>query len=63
MLTVKDVGVLRPQLVESLDDCLVAAMTTTGRLLIFPVNELPQLPRGKGIKLLNISPAKCKFIS
>jgi topoisomerase-4 subunit A len=61
ILTVKNVGVLPPQRIETLDDSLVAVITTTGRLLIFPISELPQLPRGKGVKLLNIAPAKYKI--
>ena len=61
ILTVKNVGVLPPQRIETLEDSLVAVITTTGRLLIFPISELPQLPRGKGVKLLNIAPAKYKI--
>ena len=35
----------------------VAAATNQGHLLVFPLDELPELARGKGNKLLNI-PAK-----
>ncbi|MEE2892060.1 MAG: DNA topoisomerase IV subunit A [Pseudomonadota bacterium] len=36
---------------------LLAAVTTAGRLLVFPVSELPELARGKGNKILNIPKA------
>ena len=38
-------------------DQLLAVATDAGNLLLFPLAELPQMPRGKGVKLLNI-PAK-----
>src|SRR5947209_198631 len=34
---------------------LLAAASNGGRLLVFPIKELPQLPRGKGVKILNLS--------
>jgi topoisomerase-4 subunit A len=33
---------------------LLAAASTDGRLLVFPVSELPELPRGKGNKILSV---------
>ncbi len=36
---------------------LVAVATQQGRLLIFPVSELPALPKGKGNKMIQIKPA------
>src|SRR5436305_1108859 len=33
---------------------LLAAASNGGRLLVFPIKELPQLPRGKGVKILNL---------
>ena len=36
------------------DDLRLACASTAGRLLVFPLDELPQLPRGKGVKLLGI---------
>ena len=33
-------------------------VASTGRLLIHPLTELPELPRGKGVKTLNISSDK-----
>jgi topoisomerase-4 subunit A len=32
----------------------LAAASTDGRLLVFPVSELPELPRGKGNKILSV---------
>ncbi len=34
---------------------LLAAASNGGRLLVFPIKELPQLPRGKGVKILNLA--------
>ena len=39
---------------------LIAAVSNDGRLLVFPVTELPQLARGKGNKIMNIPSAKVK---
>ena len=33
---------------------LLAAASTDGRLLVFPLKELPELPRGKGNKILAV---------
>jgi topoisomerase-4 subunit A len=38
-------------------ECLIAAVSSIGRLLMFEMDELPELAKGKGNKLLNI-PAK-----
>src|SRR5690606_41724839 len=35
----------------------IGAASTDGRLLIFPLEELPELPRGKGVKISSV-PAK-----
>jgi topoisomerase-4 subunit A len=35
-------------------ECLVAAVSSIGRLLMFEMEELPELAKGKGNKLLNI---------
>ena len=60
VLTAKNVGVLPPQRIEVLEDSWIAAITTTGRLLIFSIDELAQLARGKGVKVLNITTTKYK---
>lgn len=41
-------------MVEEPQQDLLAAVSSSGRLLIFPVAELPRLARGKGNKILNI---------
>ena len=38
----------------------VAAATNLGRLLVFPLEELPELSRGKGVKLINVPAAAFK---
>ena len=60
ILRARDVGVLPPQRVREPEDDWVAVITTTGRLLIFSVAELPRMARGKGVKLMNIPTAKYK---
>ncbi len=50
--------VLPPQLLKNLDQALIAAISNDGRLLVFPVTELPELARGKGNKIMNIPSAR-----
>lgn len=45
---------LMPQRIENKEDQYLAAVTNEGRLLIFPVADMPELPRGKGNKIINI---------
>lgn len=37
------------------DDCWIAAVSRKGNLLVFPVQELPELNKGKGNKIIGIS--------
>jgi topoisomerase-4 subunit A len=53
----KDAGVLVPAPIESEHDRLVA-ITSDGRMLTFPVSELPALSRGKGNKIIGINSKK-----
>ena len=46
--------VLAPQLFEGLEDALIVAVSNEGRMLVFPVTELPELAKGKGNKILSI---------
>ncbi len=39
-------------------ECLIAAVSSIGRLLMFEMDELPDLAKGKGIKLINIPTKK-----
>jgi topoisomerase-4 subunit A len=39
-------------------ECLIAAVSSIGRLLLFEMDELPELSKGKGNKLMNIPSKK-----
>ena len=59
LLTLPDnAQVLPPQLVNDPAQALLAAVSNDGRLLVFPVTELPELARGKGNKIMNIPSAR-----
>jgi topoisomerase-4 subunit A len=45
--------ILSPKMVNDAN-ALVAAVSNEGRLLVFPISELPELARGKGNKIINI---------
>jgi topoisomerase-4 subunit A len=45
---------LLPLDVADLENDLLAAVTNEGRMLIFPVAHLPELPKGKGNKIIQI---------
>jgi topoisomerase-4 subunit A len=49
--------VLPPALVPAAD-ALVAAVSNEGKLLVFPAADVPEMPRGKGNKLYDISSRK-----
>jgi topoisomerase-4 subunit A len=49
---------LHPLMVERIDNTLLAAITNEGRLLAFPLNALPVLPKGKGNKIIQIPPKR-----
>ncbi|NND59499.1 MAG: DNA topoisomerase IV subunit A [Gammaproteobacteria bacterium] len=53
-------GVLAPVPLPSGDALWLAAASNEGRLLIFPLEELPEMSRGKGNKILSIPPARVK---
>ena len=46
-----------PAPIQADSECLIAAVSSIGRLLMFEMDELPELAKGRGNKLLNI-PAK-----
>jgi len=50
----KGFNLLAPQQVSDLKTDLIVAITSQGRLLIFPVNHLPQLKKGQGNKIITI---------
>ena len=51
-------SVIAPAPVPATDGALIAAVNSDGRLLTFPVSDLPELPRGKGNKIFGISSKK-----
>ncbi|WP_029725149.1 DNA topoisomerase IV subunit A [Desulfotignum balticum] len=72
VITLKNDAVLMPPCpVTMLETDAVAAVTTKGRMLIFPLNELPRLKKGQGNKLITIprkeqispDPEKIKFLT
>jgi topoisomerase-4 subunit A len=50
--------VLHPVPVSNYEEDLVAAVSNEGRLLAFPIRDLPKLGRGKGNKIINIPSAR-----
>ena len=50
--------VLPPVRVQDPETEWVAAASSDGRLLIHHLGELPVLPKGKGVKIMNINPAR-----
>ena len=53
--------VLIPRAVENEQD-LLAAITNQGRMLVFPLTELPKLARGKGNKIIGIPKASFESV-
>lgn len=56
----KQAQVLKPCHVESVETQLFSAISSSGHLLVFPLAELPVLAKGKGLKFMQIPPAKFK---
>ncbi len=54
----KESKVLLPQMIADVETQFVAAITSEGHLLLFPIADLPELPRGKGNKIINIPSAR-----
>lgn len=50
----KEAKPLAPLLITDIENDRIAAITNEGRLLIFPVSELPQMDKGKGNKIISI---------
>lgn len=53
-------GVLTPVSVSDAQTDWIAIANTSGHLLVFQASELPQLAKGKGLKLMQIPSAKLK---
>ena len=54
----KGSAVLQPARVDSLEGSWVVAVSNEGRMLVFPLPDLPQLARGKGNKIISIPSAR-----
>ena len=54
----KNARVLVPSPVKNMKNDLLAAVSSEGHILVFPVNQLPELARGKGNKIMGISSKK-----
>ena len=52
--------VMLPKVISNTDTALVLAITSEGRMLLFPVKDLPVLSKGKGNKIINIPSARAK---
>ncbi len=50
--------VLPPVIISDPQSELLAAVSNEGRLLVFPVEELPEMAKGKGNKIMNIPSAR-----
>ncbi len=51
---------MAPSAINNLDQDEILAITNQGRMLMFPMKDLPQLGKGKGNKIINIPSAKSK---
>ena len=56
----KGCGVMPPVPVRSLEEDWIVAVTTEGFMLVIPLGDLPQMARGKGVKIINVPSAKLK---
>lgn len=52
--------VMSPKPIDNIDEALVLSITSEGRMLVFPMKDLPVLSKGKGNKIINISSARAK---
>ena len=52
--------VILPQVINNIDSDFCLAITSEGRMLVFPVKNLPVLSKGKGNKIINIPTARAK---
>jgi topoisomerase-4 subunit A len=51
---------LRPLPLVNRADLMLAAVTSEGRMLVFPLNKLPVIARGKGNKIIQIPPKQAR---
>ncbi len=53
-------SVVEPALIRKKEGSYVVAVSNEGRMLMFPLSELPELGRGKGNKIINIPSSRLK---
>jgi topoisomerase-4 subunit A len=51
-------GVIAPAPLPAAEEALLCAVSSDGKMLVFPVKDLPELPRGKGNKIFGLSSKK-----
>lgn len=54
----KGARVMAPVLIEDVENQFVVAASNEGRMLVFPLKDLPQLAKGKGNKMISIPSAR-----
>ncbi len=54
----KGAKLLQPSVVADVESDLCLAITNEGRMLVFPIKDLPQLSKGKGNKIISIPSAR-----
>jgi topoisomerase-4 subunit A len=54
----KGARVLQPARVDKVNGAYVVAVSNEGRMLVFPLQDLPQMARGKGNKIIGIPSAR-----
>lgn len=52
--------VMPPQIIDESEPLSLVAMSNMGRMLVFPLTDLPTLSKGKGNKIINISATAAK---
>lgn len=60
VISLPDNAKVLPPLTVQQDNALLVALTSAGRMLIFPVKDLPALSKGKGNKIVTIPAANAK---
>lgn len=58
LITLPDNAKVLPPLEVNSEDDLLLSITAAGRMLLFPVSDLPQLSKGKGNKIISIPSAQ-----
>ena len=54
----KGASILMPKTIAQVESSYIVAVSNQGRMIVFPLSDLPTLARGKGNKIINIPSAK-----